>query len=288
MSAAVQLIQAPDASFAFEVASRPIPPALTPHVRSWTGYVERSAAPLRRRELPGPQVVVIFEFGPPIRVYEGGTERNPGRYPGGFVAGLEDAYSLTEHDGYQSGFEMKLTPFGARTLFGIPLRELSHSVLSLRDLLPRDHRSIADRLASARSWDSRFDIVEDLLLRRAFATDQHLTPALWAAAKIEAAGGAIEIGALCDELGYSHKHVLSLFRNDVGMSPKLYARLIRFDRVVRRLRAAGVPALDKSQSWADLAFDHGYADQSHLARELKHFSGLTPNGLRSMIEGYPI
>jgi AraC-like DNA-binding protein len=285
MGGAVQPLSSVE-SIGFEVASRSIPPALSPYVRSWAGYIERTAGPLRRRELPGPQIVVIFEFGPPLRVFDAGSETKSGKYPGGFVAGLADASSMTEHGGFQAGMEVKLSPFGARALFGVPLSEMSRAVLPLADLLAREHRSVADRLASAPSWDARFDIIESLLLNRVRAADFQVTPAIWAARKIEAAEGAIEIGALCRELGYSHKHVLSLFRQDVGLSPKLYARLTRFDATVRKLRAAGIPALDRT--WAELAFEHGYADQSHLVRELKHFSGLTPSELRWLIEDYPL
>jgi AraC-like DNA-binding protein len=282
MGAAVQLLKTRGPAIAFELARRPVPTALLPYVRSWAGYVERTEGPLRRRELPAPEVVLIIEFGPPIQVFQSGSDRQPLRYPGGFVAGLDHQYTLTEHDGYQTGMELKLTPLGARTLFGVPMRELTGLVVPLADLLPRAHHSLADRLESARNWDARFDILERLLIDAVRAADGSERPAMWAAAQIEAASGKLEIGTLCRTLGYSHKHVLTLFREDVGLSPKLYARLVRFSATVRELRARG------HRRWAELAFEQGYSDQSHLVRELKHFSGLAPTELMRVLLGYPI
>jgi AraC-like DNA-binding protein len=280
MRAAVQVTESRVGEIHFELASRPIPAALTAYLRSWSGYSERTPQVLRRRELPGPQVVVIIEFGPPISVFERGEGRSA-RFPGGFVAGLDDTYSMTEHDGYQAGIQLNLSPLGARTLFTLPQHELAGTVLSLRDLLPRDQHSLADRLACAASWDVRFAVIEELLYDAIRSRDASRRPAVWAAQQIEAAGGALEIGALCVELGYSHKHVLTLFREDIGMSPKQYACLVRFNALIRQLRAA------PQNSWAELALDLGYADQSHLVREVRRFSGIAPRELARLVVGYP-
>ena len=67
------------------------------------------------------------------------------------------------------------------------------------------------------------------------------------------------------------------FIDHVGMSPKGYAGLVRFDRLTQRLWCSPNP------SWADLALASGFADQAHLAREVRRFSGLSPTGLRAYL-----
>ena len=280
MRGGVQVVETRIGDVQFELASPSIPPALHGYLRSWAGYSERTPGTLRRRELPGAQIVVIIEFGPPISVYERG-ERRAARFPGGFVAGLDDTYTICEHDGYQAGIQLNLTALGARTLFALPQHQLTSTVLSLRDLLPREQHSLADRLACAASWDMRFAIVEGLLCEAIRERDARRRPAVWAAQRIEAAGGALEIRELCDELGYSHKHVVTLFREDIGMSPKQYACLVRFDALIQQLRAA--PQL----GWAELALRLGYSDQSHLVREVRRFSGIPPRELAQLVTGYP-
>jgi AraC-like DNA-binding protein len=72
-------------------------------------------------------------------------------------------------------------------------------------------------------------------------------------------------------VGWSHRHLIDRFRRQVGLSPKTAARLVRFDGVWRRLDGEG-GRLD----WADLAREVGYADQAHLVRDFRQFTGTTP------------
>lgn len=85
-------------------------------------------------------------------------------------------------------------------------------------------------------------------------------------------GGAVLIAVLVRELGCSRRHLAARFGEDVGMTPKAYARLLRFERAVERLRG-GDAALGR------IAADCGYADQAHFSRELRAFAGATPTTL---------
>jgi transcriptional regulator GlxA family with amidase domain len=85
--------------------------------------------------------------------------------------------------------------------------------------------------------------------------------------------GRAPIGELADELGWSHRRLIARFRDQVGLAPKTFARVIRFDRAVRQLRAA------TTRSLAEIALDCGYFDQAHLNREFREFAGTTPGAL---------
>jgi AraC-like DNA-binding protein len=74
------------------------------------------------------------------------------------------------------------------------------------------------------------------------------------------------------EAGLSRRRLSQLFREQVGMAPKLYCRLARFRELVRQI-AAGGPV-----DWADVALAGGYYDQAHLAHEFRDFSGMSPSG----------
>jgi AraC-like DNA-binding protein len=259
----------------WEVALRPPAPALRPYIRDFYGYTERAEAVLRRREFPGPQVVVIFDLGPPIRILDD-LGRAASRFPGGFVAGLGDRFALSEHDGLQRGIQLNLTPVGARLFFGIPMSELTGRVVSFGDLMPREHRSLVERLDAEPDWDARFDLIERLVAERVGRARRNQIVD-WAYARIEGRGGALEIGGLADELGYSQTHLIKLFKEHVGVAPKVLARIIRFDRLMRHLKRGG------SGSWADLALAFGYYDQAHLVREIRQFTGATPSSVKSML-----
>ncbi len=261
----------------FEAATRAPAPHLLPFLQGHVGYVETAPTPVLRREFPSTAVVMIVEFGAPIRVSAPGSLAPGVRFPGGFVAGLADSFTLTRHDGTQRGLQINLTPLGARALFGLPLSELAHRSLSLRDLLPREHRSLADRLASLPDWDARFDLIERLLTARTTDLRPATDPATWAARRIAAARGAVDHRALARELGYSPKHVITLFRDGVGLTPKRYARLVRFEAVIAHLKSAS------PLSWSELALRCGYYDQAHLARDVRAFTGVTPTQTRASL-----
>lgn len=261
----------------WEIAERDVPDRLSGIVHDWSGYSEETPGPLIRRELPGPHVVVIVELGPPLLVHDRDRARAARRHRGGFVAGLDDGATVTEHLGHQRGLQINLTPIGARRLFGIPLHELTRRVVSLPDLLPRRHARIADRLGELDTWDARFDALEDLIDELTAAPSDRARVVSWALSRIEATGGAVGMGELARQLGYSAKHVIALFHDQVGMPPKLYARLVRFSRLVQRLKTSS------GQSFAELALDAGYYDQAHLVREVKAFTGTTPTEVKTAL-----
>jgi AraC-like DNA-binding protein len=243
-------------------------------VRSAVGYTEWAAGPVVRRDYPSSKVVVVIEFGPPIGVAERDDGRRMARFPGGFVAGLDDAAGLTEHDGFQSGMRLDLTPQGARRLFGVPMSELTGCVIALADLLPRAHRDLCERLRDLSNWDSRFDLLERVFSERLAASESRDQAVSWAAERIEESGGTVNIQEVVRRLGYSHKHTLRLFREHVGMTPKLFARLVRFDCMRQAI------ARERPASFAELAARLGYSDQAHLVREVQHFAGTPPSALR--------
>ena len=257
-------------------ASRAVEGELSAYVRSFYGYVERSAGELRRRELPAAQCVVIIEIGPPIRIYGGGQDIDWAQYPGGFVAGVDDRWTLTSYRGEQSGVQLNLTPIGARVLFDLPMHEIARRVVSLRDVLP-EAVDLAAQLHDDPSWDARFDRVEQLLTRRLRRLDPRTRAVSWAFDAIVGSRGETSIGTLSRQLGYSHKHVIAMFRDSVGLTPKAVARLVRFEALTKAVRSR------HDIVWAELAVDFGFTDQAHLVREVRHFSGLTPSELRTLL-----
>jgi transcriptional regulator GlxA family with amidase domain len=78
------------------------------------------------------------------------------------------------------------------------------------------------------------------------------------------------ISRIADEVGWSHRHLIARFRQQVGLTPKIGARLVRLDAVWRHIEKRG--PLD----WGQVAADAGYADQAHLIRDFRQFTGTTP------------
>ena len=262
----------------WDMALRPPDDRLRPYVRGdYVGYTEWAGSASRRREFPGPFAVMVFEFGPPIRIVEAGDPRRVSSHRGGFVSGLGDTFVVCEHDGFQQGIQVNLTAIGARLLFGVPMSELSGRVVSLPDVLPARHRRLGERMQDAAGWDERFELLDRALVDCMAGARVETSVVAWAVRRIEETGGTIEMRALARELGYSRKHVITLFRDQVGLPPKLLARIVRFDDLLRHLRAGA------AGSWADLALECGYYDQAHLVREVRRFTGVTPTEARPLV-----
>lgn len=95
----------------------------------------------------------------------------------------------------------------------------------------------------------------------------------WSAAQIERAHGALRIDALSREIGISRKHLSHTFREQIGLAPKQYAGIVRFQRLIANLRRPSTP------SWSALAQSCGYYDQAHLNHDCQSFAGMAPTNL---------
>jgi AraC-like DNA-binding protein len=230
------------------------------------------------RESPSGVVPVIVDLrcGWLVSTPESGYQP---RHLVGFAAGMHDSYALVEPTGPTAGIQIDLSPLGARRLFGIPMQELTNRVAPLEDLLGPLAGVLLERLHEAPSWPERFAIVDQVLAHSLIGAPAVSPGVEWAWRRLQCAGGAVSIGRLAVELGWSRKRLVAHFRQEVGLTPKAAARVLRFEALVARLRSG------RRQSWAELALDFGYFDQAHLAREVRRLAGLTPSQLLARLGG---
>jgi AraC-like DNA-binding protein len=247
-----------------ELATRPPHPALAAHIRSLAGWYERTDRPVRRAEPPGARIVLVISFGPAMDV--------DGRRFRSFVAGLHDAPALTEHAGEGHGLQAYLSPLGACRLFGLPMGELTRQVVELEDMIGPAAAELAERLAEAPGWPARFALLERAIAGRTLEAPSPAPGLEWAWRRLLESDGAVPVAELAAELGWSRRHFSATFREQIGMPPKLLARVLRFERALGRLRAG--------DELADVALDSGYYDQAHFNRDFKAFAGVTPTEYR--------
>jgi AraC-like DNA-binding protein len=212
---------------------------------------------------------VIVNLGEPIRV------SSPGQ-PGwsihgeGFVAGMHDTYALTETGGSQAGVQVDLTPVGAHLLFGLPMHELSQRVVTLEELFGRAGALLREALAETPGWAERFLVVDEFLLARLDVARSPVPSVTRALGRLHESGGTVPVGAIAAEIGCSPRHLITRFREQVGVTPKMLARILRFERVVSLVDSR------TEMSWAEIAQACGYYDQAHLIRDFNQFAGCPP------------
>src|SRR5216683_884909 len=241
-------------------ASLPAPP-LRPFIARYNGYKQAGVPPARHAGLPSPYLTVIFTLDEPLTIAAHPDPAQPGGDYVTLAGGLHSVPALITHDGYQSGIQLALSPFGARAFFGFPAGE------------------IHERVRAAMSWPDRFAVLDEVLSRQLLAYQRDGKPEAsaevgFAWQRLLGTGGTISMSALAAETGWSGRHLRTRFAAETGLTPKAAARVVRFDRARRLLqrRAESGRRLDL----AALAVHCGYYDQAHLDLEFRALAGAPP------------
>jgi hypothetical protein len=148
--------------------------------------------------------------------------------PPAFVIGARDAFTVLEGACAPSYLEVLLDPLAAYRLLGLSMAELSGQLVDLVELLGGDGRRLGDQLRQAPNWRRRFALLDRFLLERLERGPQPSPEVGWAWARLVAADGAVPIARLASEVGWSHKHLIARFKEQVRLRPKTAARLVRF------------------------------------------------------------
>jgi AraC-like DNA-binding protein len=164
---------------------------------------------------------------------------------------------------------MRLHPAGAYAVVGGPLHEASERVVDLDGLVGRSVSELAERCHEAGGAEARLRCAARWLSERINSSSPIDPRVAWAAARIEDSHGLVGIARLQDQTGLSRKQLVDGFREQIGLAPKLYARILRFRFALTLLHEGG-------RSLADIALAAGYCDQPHMNLEFRDLGGLPP------------
>jgi AraC-like DNA-binding protein len=257
----------------------PPPDRLQPWVASlWEMRIPGLTSPARVRILPNACVDLVLYL----------SEASRGEGPAAIVAPPHRSYVvgstlrsfIVQSVGWRHVIGASLLPSGTGPLLGAPASVIGESVAFLVDLLGRAGSELEERVLDGPPEGALHRLGEALFeLGRSRSPDLALTD--HAVGLLRRAGGLLRIDALADDLSVSTRRLERHFLKSVGLPPKLFARLVRFDRAVRDLPARG------AKSWAQFALDHGYADQAHFINEFHEFAGVSPTELEAESQSPP-
>lgn len=248
-------------------------PMLAPFVERYVGYRLTGFPAGVHRGLPGRHMTFIVSVGPEIDVLaQTDPAQSPGRYRS-VLSGLQASPALIAHDGDQEGVAIELTPVGCRALFGMPARALWDTSVELDEVAGAAGAELWERVQLSNGWEERFLAVDEVLGR--LVRDDPLEPALRRSWQLLAASaGTAQVAEIAKRIGWSRQHFARRFADEFGLSPKLAARVVRFERAWRMLNAA--PSF---LSIAQIAATCGYYDQAHLTRDFVQLAGCPPGRL---------
>ncbi|XXX80281.1 helix-turn-helix transcriptional regulator [Sorangium sp. So ce134] len=167
----------------------------------------------------------------------------------------------------------------SEAVLGVPASALAGRIVAIDELWgDAASRRLLDQLATANDALGAIAIVESAIAERLAIAEPrraHVDLALAAAARLASAS----VNDVAAELGVSARHLRRVFRDVVGVGPKAFAQLVRFDRAVAAAREG-----DRA-SWARVAAATGYCDQAHLIDEFRAIAGVTPRVLLGELGG---
>ncbi|MDH6520925.1 AraC-like DNA-binding protein [Streptomyces sp. SAI-135] len=250
--------------------TRPWHPGLRPYLRSYVGYWEAVATPYEVRLVPTGRATLLISLAEPFsQVRRLGVRDGGSGSIGSLVVGMEDRPAICTHPGGQEAIRVEFTPLGAYRLFGVPMGELTNLAVEIRDILGPGAGVLVDRMAATPDWAARFDLLDAALLARLEYGPQPTPEVEHAWQLLSGSAGVIPIARIAAEVGWSQGYLIRRFTQQIGLTPKASARVLRFRHAVALLgRGAG--------TLTEISTACGFYDQAHLNREFRAIAGTTP------------
>jgi AraC-like DNA-binding protein len=201
-----------------------------------------------------------------FRIYDTAQGEQFRRFSGAIVSGAYDSYFVIDTAAHASVLGVHFKPGGALPFLGVPPGAFGGAHVDLETLWGAAARELREALCCCASPARRFQILEAALLAR-------LSRPLRRHAAVQIALDELQRGTsvheIVTEVGLSHRRLVEVFTAEVGITPKLFGRLQRFQRAASLTHNA-------APNWSKLAAQCGYFDQSHLIRDFIDFTGLSP------------
>jgi AraC-like DNA-binding protein len=275
---------------------RPRPP-LDRFVELVTYYEGYEAAHSKEKLLPDGAVEIVVDLTEtPKRLFDRGDLSRFVSFRKAWISGMRNEWIAIEAAPGASMAVIRFRPGGAFPFLGFPAEAITDTVVELETVLgAASAASLRDRILEAPTIPFKMAAVERWLRERAadrlevHPIVEHLAARLFAPA-------GFRIADLASEIGFSQRHLLGLFRRWVGLTPKQYGRIRRFQQVLTDVtkKNGADPIAEELElrgrapaepDWADVAARHGYYDQSHMARDFRDLAGETPGGYVAAFRG---
>jgi AraC-like DNA-binding protein len=234
-------------------------------------YYEGIVRPHKReRLLPQGSVELVINLQENhCRVYDRHKQNEFQSFPGALLCGPHSNYFVIDTAGQAEVIGIHFHPGGAFPFFRLPVDELRNQHVGLDDLWGSRAGELRERVLAAPTPRDKVQVLECFLMEQAIKPlDRH--PAVGFALKEFQRPVLPAVAVVTDRIGLSSRRFIQVFSQQVGLAPKLFCRVQRFQQVLRIVHS-GVEA-----DWAEIAVSCGYFDQAHFIHDFKEFSGINP------------
>jgi AraC-like DNA-binding protein len=243
---------------------------LSPFIATlWASHGEAAAGD-RELVLPTGAMHLVIRLDHPLRIFDRPDAAAPRTIGLAIIGGARAAPYVRDVSQPACSVGVQLRPGVVDLLLGAPARELAGRHTLLDDVWGQPAAELRERLALAPGPTERLDLLEAALLAR-LPRVRGVHPAI--AHALARFATSDDVAAVVDDVGYSHRRFIAVFRDAVGLTPKLYCRVQRLQRAIARIG---------SRSLAEVAVGAGYSDQAHLSREFRDLAGVSPGEYRAL------
>jgi AraC-like DNA-binding protein len=227
-----------------------------------------------------PKQLLTFSFADSYRIHRPGSDHSDASPRVTVVGPQTHARVGLSVFGRIDNFTIHFQPSGFNRLFGIPMTELTDAAYDAYNVIGPKISRLEDELGDTPDFAERIQLIEERLIRM-FRCGDTLDPVAIAANSLFASNGIHRISAMANDSGLSPRQFERRFLAQVGVPPKLYARIIRFNAALdHKLRWP-------SRAWSRIANDHDFYDQMHLVHDFRAFTGESPARFLAHLDGVP-
>lgn len=252
----------------FEVA--PLSPPFDQYIESIFHFKGFQPDHSIERVVPTGHLFIIFELdGMTRNTFDNDTLQPNGTFNQVWISGLHRHYiSISAHQNSEM-FVIQFKPYGAYPFLHFPIQNLNEQILPSTELFDNELIDLRTQLLAKTASQEKFEIAQQWLSHR--YNDQKLPPSelLKLMSQLRQAPVANHYN-IVENYPNTQKHLITQFKKYVGLTPKYYHRMLRFNEILQKVKK------QEKITWAQIAYTCGYADQSHFIKEFKHFSGFNP------------
>ena len=222
------------------------------------------------RVVPTGHIFLIFELdGFPRNTYDNDTLKPNNTFTKVWISGMHRHYiSISAHEKSEM-FVVQFKAYGLYPFLHKSVEQLSEKVVPAKAIFGQEILDLREKLFQSDTSVAKFNIIE-IWLKQIFDATQ-IPPNAFVKTLIQLQKEpAINFSKIIDSYPYSKKHLIDQFKKYVGLTPKYYQRILRFNEILQKIQQK------QNISWTEIAYSCGYADQSHFIKEFKHFSGFNP------------
>lgn len=197
-------------------------------------------------------------------------------YRGSVISGAHSAFTHIDTLCLTSVIGVDFRPGGAWPFLPLSAGELHNQVISLDLIWGREALSLRERLLEAGTPRLQFSLLEQFLLSRLISTREVHPAVAFATQAMHNLLPGQAISAIIEQIGIGQTRFLQVFRETVGLTPKQFYRVLRFQEALRRLEQ------ESPERLSQLAMDCGYYDQAHFIHDFQDFGGLSPRSYQAL------